>query len=139
VKSIKIPGISMPVALDAPISFNSPHFSWAEATKSGARIPESEAITARIIRLANELEDVRNLFGDRIITITSWYRPIGINRRVGGRSNSRHLLGDAVDIIIQGIDPRHVAKEMSKSWVGGVGDNAAFTHLDLGANRRWNY
>ena len=46
---IKVPGISKPVALDAPICLQSPHFSWYEATKGGARIPDSEEVAGSII------------------------------------------------------------------------------------------
>ena len=138
-KTIKVPGLSKPVALDAPICLESPHFSWSEATKSGARIPESVEITQNIIRIAKRLEAVRNIFDDRVITVTSWYRPPTINRRVGGALYSKHLEGHAVDIIIDGLDPRDVTRKLSESWNGGVGDSAAFTHLDLSDRRRWDY
>jgi uncharacterized protein YcbK (DUF882 family) len=138
-KTIKVPGITKPVALDAPICLQSPHFSWYEATKGGARIPEDEEITASIIRIAKALEGVRDKFGGRSITITSWYRPPTVNRAVGGARFSKHIEGHAVDIIIDGLDPRDVTRELSMTWEGGVGDSSAFTHLDLGTRRRWDY
>lgn len=138
-QTIKVPGLSKPVALDAPICLESPHFSWGEATKSGTRIPESEAITRNIIRIATALEDVRDLFDGRSITVTSWYRPPAINRSVGGARLSKHLEGHAVDIVVSGLDPRSVTRTLSQSWNGGVGDSPAFTHLDLGDRRRWDY
>lgn len=138
-KTIKVPGLSKPVALDAQICLESPHFSWAEATKGGARIPESEDITRNIIRIAKKLEDVRDLFDGRTITITSWYRPPVINRRVGGAGLSSHIQGHAVDIQIEGLDPREVTKQLSEFWKGGVGDSPVFTHLDLADTRRWDY
>lgn len=127
------------MALDEPICLNSPHFSWAEATKGGARIPESENVTGNIIRIAKRLEEVRDLFDDRTITITSWYRPPAINRQVGGARLSKHLEGHAVDIIIEGLNPRDVTRQLSEDWDGGVGDSPVFTHLDLGEMRRWDY
>jgi uncharacterized protein YcbK (DUF882 family) len=138
-RTIKVPGLSKPVALDAPICLDSPHFSWAEATKGGARIPESEDITRNIIRIAKKLEDIRSTFGDRVITITSWYRPPAINRAVGGARYSKHLEGHAVDIIVGDLDPRYVTEKLSENWDGGVGDSSAFTHLDLSDRRRWDY
>ncbi len=138
-KTIKVPGLSKPVALDAPICLESPHFSWGEATKGGSRIPESETITRNIIKIATELEDVRDMFGGRTITITSWYRPPAINRAVGGARFSKHIEGHAVDIIVDGLDPRDVTRKLSETWDGGVGDSPAFTHLDLGDKRRWDY
>ncbi len=138
-RTIKVPGLSKPVALDAPICLDSPHFSWGEATKGGSRIPESETVTRNIIRLATKLEDVRDLFGGRSITITSWYRPAAVNRAVGGARFSKHLEGHAGDIIIDGLDPEYVTEKLSEVWTGGLGDSPAFTHLDLGEKRRWNY
>jgi uncharacterized protein YcbK (DUF882 family) len=138
-RSIKVPGLSNPVALDAPICLESPHFSWGEATKGGARIPESEAITRSIIRIATVLEDVRDIFDGRVVSITSWYRPPAINRAVGGARYSKHIEGHAVDIIIGGLDPRYVTRKLAEDWNGGVGDSSAFTHLDLGDRRRWEY
>jgi uncharacterized protein YcbK (DUF882 family) len=138
-QTIKVPGISKPVALDAPICLQSPHFSWYEATKGGARIPENEEITASIIRIAKALEGVREKFDSRSITITSWYRPPAINRNVGGARFSKHIEGHAVDILVGDLDPREVTAALSKDWNGGVGDSPAFTHLDLGERRRWDY
>jgi uncharacterized protein YcbK (DUF882 family) len=138
-KTIKVPGITKPVALDAPICLQSPHFSWYEATKGGARIPETEEVTASIIRIAKRLEGVRDMFDSRSITITSWYRPPSINRAVGGAMFSKHIEGHAVDFIIDGLDPRDVTSKLSETWNGGVGDSPVFTHLDLGDRRRWDY
>lgn len=138
-KTIKVPGLSKPVMLDAAISLASPHFSWYEATKGGARIPESEEVTRSIIRIATALERVREEFDGRSITVTSWYRPPAINRAVGGARLSKHIEGHAVDITIDGLDPREVTAKISSDWAGGVGDSPVFTHLDLGPQRRWNY
>jgi uncharacterized protein YcbK (DUF882 family) len=110
---------------------------WYEATKSGGRIPENEGITQAIIRIAKELQVLRSKYGS--ITVTSWYRPPTVNRNVGGTSRSQHLNGHAVDIIVGNYDPEDFTKLVSDFWVGGVGDSPAFTHLDLGTNRRWNY
>jgi Peptidase M15 len=152
-KTIILPGISNPVDLDSPI-YSGSYFTWGEATKNGRRIPEktnidgmtiaATQITANIIKLAKELDVVRARFGDRPITITSWYRDSITNHDVGGVRNSQHRYGWAADFIVQGLDPHDVADELTIWWKGGLGDSRDFTHADLrhlmGQNAaRWNY
>lgn len=129
------------VAVDDSIIPNG-NFTWAEATKNGRRLPLSLAVENSIILLAKELEEVRSFFGHVPITIHSWYRTPQVNRAVNGASNSRHLLGDAADISIQGISPSEVYKRLDSWWGdrGGLGKGETFTHLDLrGTRARWNY
>lgn len=118
------------------------HFSWGELTKGLDRVPESVAVTRNLIKLAKHLDAVRELLGGRAITITSGYRPRAVNRAVGGASNSRHLYGDAADILVAGLSPHGVYQRLN-AWhgnKGGLGDSAAFTHLDLrGYQARWDY
>lgn len=153
VKIIQLPGITLPQRATDPI-YSGSHFTWGEATKNGARMPEqtefdgiiipAAQITSNIIKIAKELGKIRSQFGDRPITVTSWLRPPAINRAVGGVRNSQHLLGWAVDIQIEGYNPRTVANRLKDSWAGGLGDSEAFTHLDLRhlmgrACARWDY
>jgi uncharacterized protein YcbK (DUF882 family) len=139
--------------LTQPIYVGS-HFTWAEATKNGSRKPavtqfqgteySAKQIENNIIALARELDVIRHQFGDRAVTVHSWLRPPAANKEVGGVSNSQHLIGWAADITIEGLLPHQVAAKLKDSWVGGLGDSATFTHLDLRnlrgqASARWNY
>jgi hypothetical protein len=150
---IQLPGISQPRQLDDPI-YSGSHFTWGEATKNGTRLPcrtnfggiviPAAQITSNIVKLAYKLDEIRELFGDNPVTITSWLRPPAINRAVGGVPNSQHLLGWAADFQIEGLDPHDVADKLKETWVGGLGDSSAFTHVDLRhlmgwASVRWNY
>jgi hypothetical protein len=152
-KIFDIPGIAKPVTSSQPI-YRGSNFTWGEATRDGERLPiatyfenrwiSGQTISANIIRMAKELDKIRDDFGDRPITVTSWLRPPATNRIVGGVSNSQHLLGWAVDIQIQGYSPHEVAKKLDPFWQGGLGDSATFTHLDLRhllgkPKARWNY
>lgn len=118
------------------------HFSWGEFTKGLTRVPETEQVVRNIIKLANHLNDLRSFLGDRPITITSGYRPPALNRAIGGVSNSRHIVGDAADVVVAGITPHEVYRRID-NWhgnKGGLGDSASFTHIDLrGYRARWNY
>ena len=151
--TILLPGISHPVALTDPIYAGS-HFSWGEATRNGGRMPQdtpfagdiiaAASITSNIVRLAHELDRIRSLFGDRPVRVTSWLRPPAINKAVGGVVSSQHLLGWAADILIDGYEPSYVAKQLTDSWPGGLGDSSSFTHLDMRhlldqGSARWDY
>lgn len=118
------------------------HFSWGELTKGLDRIPESAIVTRNLIKLAKHLDAVRELLGGKAITITSGYRPRAVNRAVGGASNSRHLYGDAADIVVAGLHPHQVYWKLN-GWHGdhgGLGDSDSFTHIDLrGYQARWDY
>jgi hypothetical protein len=117
-------------------------FTWGELTKGLERIPESAAVTRNLIKLAKHLDGAREFLGGRAITITSAYRPRAVNLAVGGASNSRHVYGDAADIVVAGIPPHQVFRRLS-SWHGdwgGLGDGSNFSHLDLrGFAARWDY
>ena len=138
--TIKIPGISTPVALDAPIAKDTPNFSWYEATKNGARIPDDEQVSARIIKVARMIQQVRDKFG--AVEITSWYRPLSVNRAIGGASKSQHLTGGAVDFRPLSADMETVYEWCDKNWPNeGLARKAGvFIHLDCrGSRARWDY
>lgn len=79
------------------------HFSYAELNRcnsnwSGGAVSAS---TARFNALVNmwKLEALRHALGDLPIVVTSGFRSYACNSAVGGSSTSRHLYGDAVDIV----------------------------------------
>jgi Peptidase M15 len=139
-KLIKLPGIAAPVDVSSPI-YTGSHFTWDEVTKGGMRLPVStlfegrtvlpDRIVLNIISLARMLDEIREEFGDRPITVNSWYRPPDVNAAVGGVLDSQHLLGWAVDITILGYTPYQVYAILSKYWPGGLGKNRRYTHLDM--------
>lgn len=118
------------------------NFTWGEFTKGLTRVPQNESVVSNILRLADYLENVRSLFGNPAISINSAYRPPAVNRAVGGASNSQHLYGAAADIVVAGIRPHDVYKQLNR-WhgdKGGLGDSKSFTHIDLrGYRARWDY
>lgn len=152
-KTIQLSGITLPQLVTSPI-YSGSHFTWGEATKNGSRIPTdtyfegnlipAAQITSNIIKLAYKLDEIREIFGDRPITITSWYRDPKSNRAVGGVRNSQHVLGWAADFQVEGYDPNDVAAKLRRTWAGGLGDSGAFTHVDMRhlmgwTSARWNY
>ena len=129
------------VYLGDPIVTNG-HFSWAEATKNGNRIPVDETVVNGILKIADVMEEVRDYLGARPITVNSWYRDPASNRKAGGATRSRHLSGDAVDFVVHGISPPEVNRKLEPWWSdrGGLASATVFTHLDArGYRARWNY
>lgn len=110
-----------------------------------ARIPTTDEVKKNIFRLALELDKVRSAWGSPII-VTSWYRPLHINRQIGSGDGSQHILGKAVDIYpangkATGFE-KWLDQEVWKDRALGYGVKAGrgFTHLDLRTGRiRWNY
>lgn len=136
----KLPGYPS-VNLSSPI-IPGGHFTWAEATKNGTRPPASKEVVDGIIRVAHVMEEVRTFLGNRSIKINSWYRDPASNKRVGGASKSRHMSGDAVDFVVDGIPPAEVNRRLDAWWGGrgGLASASNFTHIDArGYKARWRY
>ena len=96
--------------------------------------------------LVHYLQVIRNHFNAKI-TITSGFRSVAHNGRIGGATRSRHLAGKAVDFRVAAVSPRAVqefARELGfGSNFGGLGLGKTFTHIDTCINpprpNMWNY
>ena len=86
------------------------------------------------------LQKMRDELGVPLL-INSAYRSNYWNNAVGGAVNSRHLVGDACDISILNIDWRKVVECAKRVGFRGIGygQNRGFIHVDLGAEREWDY
>ncbi len=94
------------------------------------------------VRLLYSLEKLRRLAGGRPIIVTSACRCEAHNASVGGAQKSRHLTGEAADIVVRGLDPEEVlllTNEVEAFSHGGIGTYDTFTHLDVRTNSpaRW--
>ncbi|MFD3826464.1 D-Ala-D-Ala carboxypeptidase family metallohydrolase [Streptomyces sp. NPDC058625] len=79
------------------------HFTYAELNKcnstwSGGAVPAATA-RANALKTMWKLEAMRRQLGDVPINISSGFRSYACNNAVGGSSTSRHLYGDAADLV----------------------------------------
>jgi hypothetical protein len=88
----------------------------------------------------NALQALRREVGKPLV-IASAYRSPAHNAKVGGAKDSRHMNGDAFDIVLTGHDPAALALAAKKVGFTGFGfyPNAKppFVHLDMGPARSW--
>ncbi len=92
-------------------------------------------------RLVEVLQAIRDHF-NAPVTINSGHRCKTHNANVGGSTNSRHITGDAADIVVRGVAPRdvHAFAESLLAGTGGLGLYNTFVHVDVrpGTPARWN-
>lgn len=90
------------------------------------------------VELVSKLQVLRDIL-NRSITVTSGYRCPTHNKAIGGATQSRHMQGQAADIIVQGMTPAQVAQAAKQAKFGGIGVYASgFTHVDIGPSRNWS-
>lgn len=104
------------------------NFIWAEATNGGTRLPPDQSTVDAIVRIARLAQQAHERIG-RPFHVTSWYRPADINARVGGVSNSRHIVGDAIDFYCDGLTGDQLYWYLDPWWPSGLGRYASFPYL----------
>ncbi|MGJ3245434.1 MAG: D-Ala-D-Ala carboxypeptidase family metallohydrolase [Elainellaceae cyanobacterium] len=130
------------IQLHASIIPNS-NFTWAEATRGGQRMPPNQTTVDAIVRIAQLAQQARDRIG-RPFRVTSWYRPPDVNRRVGGASESRHVVGDAIDYYVDGLTGDQIYRALDPWWAGGLGrytgSRSNLSHIDArGYRARWRH
>ena len=115
------------------------NFTWAEATHGGTRMPPNQATVDAMVRIAKLAQRARDRIG-RPFIITSWYRPPS-NCAVAEATPSRHLVGDAMDFICEGLTGNQLYWSLEPWWPGGLGRYIKFPllcHIDARSYRaRW--
>ncbi|HBB31272.1 MAG TPA: peptidase M15A [Cyanobacteria bacterium UBA8803] len=118
------------------------NFTWAEATHGGTRMPPNQATVDAMVRIARLAQRARDRIG-RPFMVTSWYRPPHINRAVGGAPYSRHMVGDAMDFLCEGLSGNQLYWSLEPWWPGGLGRYTKFPnlcHIDSRSYRaRWRH
>jgi zinc D-Ala-D-Ala carboxypeptidase len=101
----------------------SKHFSTLEFTHSDTAVEHGinnelpPALNADAIWFAEDvLEAIRSLIG-KPIRITSGYRCVDLNQRIGGAHNSYHMKATAADITVKGMTAYELAQTISISQI----------------------
>lgn len=116
-----------------------PNFTVGEVSmRDSRRIVTDPRVADRIIATATELQKARNFFA-RPIIITSWYRPIDINRAVGSDDTSEHVRGTAVDFAVSGVSFRSMLAIFRANWSGRLFSyqDREFLHIDRRGGGEW--
>lgn len=113
----------------------SPHFQLWEFLHNRSTAGLTPEIYANLKRLAEKLERVRKVLGNRPIHITSGFRTPAHNAASGGRPNSWHMKGLAVDFQHDSLDAESCRKRLDDWWAGGMELGVSWCHLDLRGHR----
>ena len=118
-------------------NFNLDEFASADGTA-----PSGEVLK-NLTELAKNLEVLRKHIGQPI-RVTSGFRSREHNKKIGGATNSFHVLGMAADIQVSKMTPEQVAKAIElliaegKMKEGGLGIYRTWVHYDVrGTKARW--
>ena len=101
------------------------------------------------LELLEVLTELREYFGQPI-TINSGYRCPTHNNNIGGAEKSRHVIGDAVDIVVKNTTTESVYKHIISKYgdrpygiavnINASNKYAGFVHIDTrGVKARWAY
>lgn len=99
-----------------------------------ANFPNAPGVMPNLYKLAELLEEVRKVCGNKGVFITSGYRCPEVNTGIGGSKTSDHLTGSAADIRVPGYgSPIHVAEAIIKSGIkfGQLIYEGSWVHISL--------
>ena len=98
-----------------------PHFTLDELTHTDHRELDNtpnESEIANIQRLAEFLEQVKEVLGGKPIMVNSAFRSKAVNDAVGSKDTSQHRIGCAADIRVPSMTPDQVVRAIIASGIG---------------------
>jgi putative chitinase len=115
----------------------SEHFTLAELTATDHRsldnTPDPTAL-ANLTRLAEFLEQVREVLDGKPVMVNSAFRSKAVNDAVGSSDKSQHRLGCAADIRVPGMSPDAVVRAVRASGLAYdqlANEFNSWTHLSI--------
>jgi hypothetical protein len=117
-----------------------PHFTLEELTVTNHRsldnTPNSSEIN-NLKRLAEMLEEVKDLLDGKPIMVNSAFRSKAVNDAVGSKDTSQHRVGCAADIRVPGLTPDQVVKAIVGSPIAFdqiIREFDSWTHISVPNN-----
>jgi len=99
----------------------SKHFTLSEMTVSQTasrkgidNTPGQKEIAALALLCKEVLEPIRAHF-DRPVIVTSGFRSVALNKRIGGSATSQHCKGEAADFTVPGVSNFELCKWMERN------------------------
>jgi hypothetical protein len=99
------------------------NFSWIEATNGGIWLPTDQATVDAIVHIAKLAQKARDRIG-RPFLVTNWYCPTQDEA-----ISNRHLLGDALSFVCQGLTANQLYWALDPWWTGGLGRSLQHPYL----------
>lgn len=99
-----------------PTAWRPKHFTPDELCKPERQAATTATIWASLDRLGVELDKARAAIG-KPIRVTSGFRDPAANKAAGGAQTSQHLLGEAADIVVDGMTPEALARAVVAAGV----------------------
>lgn len=117
-----------------------PHFTLEELTHTDHReldnTPNSSEIN-NLKRLAEMLEEVKDLLDGKPIMVNSAFRSKAVNDAVGSKDTSQHRVGCAADIRVPSLTPDQVVKAIIGSGIAYdqiIREFDSWTHISVPNN-----
>ena len=116
------------------------HFSLEELTHTDHRQFDNtpnDAEIANLQRLAEFLEQVKTVLGDKPVMINSAFRSKQVNDSVGSKDSSQHRVGCAADIRVPGMTPNQVIQAIMQSDIQYdqiIREFDSWTHISIPNN-----
>lgn len=125
-----------------PSGHITPNFTWEEARCRCGGCEGWNGLEDAVRATAEWAEKVRLALGGLPMHVNSWVRCEKHNREIGGKPDSQHLLGRAIDFTVKELSPGSVQRILTAhfpSLVRGLGSYRGFTHADRreGEPARW--
>ncbi|GAA3266580.1 peptidoglycan-binding protein [Dactylosporangium vinaceum] len=125
-----------------PVNFSYGELNNCNSTWAGGNVSAATAKANALVTMW-KLQALRHALGDVPLTVTSGFRSTSCNSAVGGASSSRHLYGDAADLVSGSRTLCQLAQEARNHGFAGIlgpgyPDHNDHTHVDGRPSRFWS-